>query len=349
VSYKVTEAFIENSRSKHGARTVGLIIAEVAHYDGVGWIRIEPTKAKKPRIRPEDDVNNIVFRTKLSPKQVRRCIDRLQDLDELEVVRAWDGRSRYFVYRLIIEPMRLRDVDYARGGLSVLEAPFWTPEELLQPVLERRPDGHEHSPAQLAQLKLTRAQNVPSSDEPVQGSRGDIGPPDEGTSAQPPYKEPVLGPVLTREANASLVPADAGERESRKVEISLALSAELGVQLQGMTRHERGGWEKAIAELVDVGATGDEITARCAAYRARWVEMTLTPLALVRHWSSLGADVETAKPSGFDGWLEKAPLMFDRGQAHDVVDDYPKIDDAERARRHGRVDERFDEHERRAA
>jgi hypothetical protein len=343
VSYKVTEAFIEHSRSKHGARTVGLIIAEVAHHDGVGWLRIEPTKAKHPRIRAEDDQDNIVFRTKLSAKQVRRCIDRLQDLDEIEVVRAWDGRSRYYVYRLIIDPIRRREVDYQRGGLKVLEAPFWTPEQLDAPLLERPRDGHEFSPTQRQLLGLTSAQYVPSSAGIGETPPGDNGSPDEQTSAPPPYKEPVPGPVLPEEANASSVAADAAEHASSAFEISLALSAQLGVDLARLTRLELRDWQVAIADLANVGATAADVAARCAAYRSVWPAMRLTPFALVRHWSMLGAHVELQDAMNpLERWLEIA-TQFERADAHAILDDRPGLDEATRASYHRRLDELFDE------
>ena len=340
MSYKVTEAFIEHSRSKHGSRTVGLIFAEVVHHDGVGWLRIEPSKSK--RRRAIDDTDNIVFRTKLSAKQVRNCVDRLQDLDELEVVRAWDGRIRYYVYRLIVEPIRRREVDYQRGGLSPLEAPFWTVEELELPLTERPHVGHEFSPTQRRALGLTSGKNFPSSTAVGEAPRGEILGPDEGKNAPPPSKEPVLGPVQTEETYVSSVPAGAGERESRRYEISLELGALLGVQLQGMTRGERGAWESAVAQLVDVDASPQDVRARASAYRLIWPGARLTPLALVKHWSQLGVEVESgAGADPIASWCEHAPDLFDLETAREILDDRPGLEEPQRNSYHRLLDEAY--------
>lgn len=149
---------------------------------------------------------------------------------------------------------------------------------------------------------------------------------------------------LTDEANNPL-PDEPGEDLPDEVftarfEVELALSAELGVKPDGMTSRERGQWRIAIAELVNAGATAADVVERCAAYRSTgW---KLTPMALVRHWSMLGAEA-AVKTSGFDAWLAEAPSRFDRQTTHEIADDTPGLDDAERARRHRLIDERFDE------
>ena len=161
------------------------------------------------------------------------------------------------------------------------------------------------------------------------GSGGASTHPSGGAPAHPSIEEPSFEP------SEDLLPDESGGR----FEIELALSATLGVQLSGMTDRERGQWAIAVGELVKVGATAVEVAERCAAYRSVWPSAKLTPMALVRHWSMLGAEVDV-KTSGFAAWL--AADHFDRQTTHEMIDDTPGLDDAERARRHRLIDERFD-------
>jgi hypothetical protein len=313
VSVYVTREIWKFSRAEHGALLTLLAIGDSGHKDYGTSILKQSSIAKM---------------TRLGETAVRDGVRWLEDAGEIETRQAVRRRTRINVYRVLLGEFADVIVDGDDLGVRLLE-PFSTPEEIAARRLGTASDDRRIPPV------VTAATTA--------GIRGD-----DRRNPRSHKEEPVLDPV-TREANASLVPADAGERESRKVEISLALSAALGVQLAGMTRHERGGWEKAIAELADVGATRDEVTARCAAYRDRWPDVALTPIALARHWSTLGVVVATAKPSGFDAWVTSAPSMFGREMAHEIVDDTSRLDDAERARRHRLVDERFDAWDRRAA
>jgi hypothetical protein len=148
---------------------------------------------------------------------------------------------------------------------------------------------------------------------------------------------------------SSSLPADAGEHDDARFPIELALSAALGVQLTGMTSRERGQWNLAIRELVDAGATAEQVTARCDAYRSTvFPTARLTPMALVRHWALCGAAV-VEQSSGIDAWISETVPLLGRDRAHEVVEDMPNLETAERDRRHRLVDERFDELAREAA
>ncbi len=56
-----------------------------------------------------------------------------------------------------------------------------------------------------------------------------------------------------------------------------------------MTRSARGQINKAVRELREIEATPEEIVRVAAAYRIRWPNIDLTPLALVKHWSTATA------------------------------------------------------------
>lgn len=62
-----------------------------------------------------------------------------------------------------------------------------------------------------------------------------------------------------------------------------ALAAEVG---EPATRSERGRLNAALAELREIGATAEQIRARCAAYRSRW-SVDLTATGLVANWTLL--------------------------------------------------------------
>ena len=60
---------------------------------------------------------------------------------------------------------------------------------------------------------------------------------------------------------------------------------------QPTTQVERAGWNKCIKQLREAGAKADEIPSRVSQYKALFKGMTLTPYALVKHWTLLGESV----------------------------------------------------------
>lgn len=172
-------------------------------------------------------------------------------------------------------------------------------------------------------------------------SPGAAAPPSSRALAPPSIEEPSVEPseVLLPDKPGESIPDEDFER---RFAVELALSAALDRRPDAMTSRELGQWRICIGELVAAGASGDDVTARCAAFRSIWPDAKLTSFALVKHWSLLGAEVDV-KTSGFDAWLELAPDRFDRQSAHDVIDDAAALDEPERSRRHRLVDQRFDE------
>ena len=59
-----------------------------------------------------------------------------------------------------------------------------------------------------------------------------------------------------------------------------------GINLTGMTRSARGQLNKACKELREIEATAEQVKAKAKAYRTQYPNATLTPTALVKHWSS---------------------------------------------------------------
>ena len=60
---------------------------------------------------------------------------------------------------------------------------------------------------------------------------------------------------------------------------------------QPSTQTERAGWNKCIKQLREAGAKADEIPSRVEQYKKEFKGMTLTPYALVKHWTLLGESV----------------------------------------------------------
>ena len=68
--------------------------------------------------------------------------------------------------------------------------------------------------------------------------------------------------------------------------IYIALENAMGYKPR--TQVERGGWNKCVKELAEIGATPDDIEIRVKMYREHWKGITVTPYALIKHWSLLG-------------------------------------------------------------
>lgn len=147
-----------------------------------------------------------------------------------------------------------------------------------------------------------------TSSGPIRGDTGDT--PSEvlpvtewGDTGDTPIKKTVLHGTNTSTADE---PAEAVSHR----EIFEALVEVCGANVAEMTKGEGGRYGKAAKELLAAGATPDEVKHRSAEAARRWRSTTsLTPTALVTHWSSLatsssngnGSNVSTAKPSPLDG------------------------------------------------
>ncbi len=77
--------------------------------------------------------------------------------------------------------------------------------------------------------------------------------------------------------------------EDRKVLWNVLVEA---MGYQPSTQVERGGWNRCIKQLREAGATAEDIPARVNQYKKQFKGMTLTPYALVKHWTLLGEEVK---------------------------------------------------------
>ena len=110
----------------------------------------------------------------------------------------------------------------------------------------------------------------------------EVGFPDRGET-RPLSNEGVL---VTNETTLADKPP---ESSTKKKDTLFETIAEVcGISLTGMTRSSRGQVNKALKELKEINATEEQVRHKAKAYKAQYQNATLTPTALVKHWSSFG-------------------------------------------------------------
>jgi len=102
---------------------------------------------------------------------------------------------------------------------------------------------------------------------------GDTGVPQKQSHKNESHKKPL----------AATPPESTTRKKDRLFE---AVAKECGINLTGMTRSARGQLNKAVKELREIDATEEQVAAKAKAYRQQYPNATLTPTALVKHWSS---------------------------------------------------------------
>lgn len=110
----------------------------------------------------------------------------------------------------------------------------------------------------------------------------EVGFPDRGET-QPLSNEGVL---VTNETTLADKPPESSTK--KKDNLFETVAEVCGINLTGMTRSSRGQLNKALKELREVNATEAEVRHKAKAYKTQYPNATLTPLALVKHWSSFG-------------------------------------------------------------
>ena len=80
---------------------------------------------------------------------------------------------------------------------------------------------------------------------------------------------------------------------------------------QPATQTERAGWNKCVKELREANATAEQVMERAQVYKTTWRDMTLTPFALIKHWSFLEQIIKE-KPKPYDCKIS-GHKFFDNG------------------------------------
>lgn len=143
----------------------------------------------------------------------------------------------------------------------------------------------------------------PDADDAGPPDTGDTGPPiSGGTRERPTRSETNETPLAPPHGGAQEQPTLTGDpppgngqkpRRRRPDPIFDALMEALGWDPGELTHTSRGQANRAVKELRDAGASPEGIRARADRYRRTWPDCSLTPSALVKHYTALGA-----KPPG---------------------------------------------------
>jgi DNA-binding transcriptional regulator YhcF (GntR family) len=104
---------------------------------------------------------------------------------------------------------------------------------------------------------------------------------------QRPPSHPCSKELEPKNENQELLAAKPPESVRRKTDNLFETVAKVcGITTTNLTRSSRGQLNKAVKELREIDATDEQVHATAKAYRQQYPNATLTPTALVKHWSS---------------------------------------------------------------
>lgn len=147
--------------------------------------------------------------------------------------------------------------------------------------------GTSHRPRGETDFRPTANGVKPTSERGEAGFRDGVKP----TSAEPSL-EPSGKPLAAAPQNTL----------RKRDELFEAIASACDIRLDAMTKTERGQLNRAKKELGEVGATTDQVLAAARAWKARYPNATLTPGALMKHWSSLSGPATPSQfPAGSGG------------------------------------------------
>ncbi len=89
------------------------------------------------------------------------------------------------------------------------------------------------------------------------------------------------------ESHKESLAAKPPESVTRKKDTLFETVAEVcGISTENLTRSSRGQLNKAMKELREINATDEQVRLKAKAYKRQYQNAALTPMALVKHWSS---------------------------------------------------------------
>lgn len=140
------------------------------------------------------------------------------------------------------------------------------------------PAQYEHSTGDIPESHLTVLGTVTDQEQVQEQSwEGVQGEAARGGGASAPRTRPAPLPVPRFPK-----PKDAPPRENPLWDALVA-----GIGVTPATSSERSLFGKVVGELGALGATPDDVLRRCAHYREAWPNVSLTPTALMKHWSGM--------------------------------------------------------------
>ena len=87
------------------------------------------------------------------------------------------------------------------------------------------------------------------------------------------------------------------EAPAKKDELFEVVAEACGIDWRNLTSSGRGPLNRAVKELKEIGANADQVARRAAAYRKKYPEAALTPMALTKHWAGLAPLKATERKS----------------------------------------------------
>ena len=99
--------------------------------------------------------------------------------------------------------------------------------------------------------------------------------------------------------------------DNQRINATLFVALTEAIGRQPATQTERAGWNKCVKELREANATAEQVMERAQVYKTTWRDMTLTPFALIKHWSFLEQIIQE-KPKPYDCKIS-GHKFFDNG------------------------------------
>tara|TARA_R100000808_G_C2109869_1_gene124286 strand:- start:105 stop:875 length:771 start_codon:yes stop_codon:yes gene_type:complete len=120
-------------------------------------------------------------------------------------------------------------------------------------------------------------------------------------------------PQLTDEPKPSSDKNYKPKSDNQRINATLFVALTEAIGRTPATQTERAGWNKCVKELREANATAEQIKERAETYKKTWRNMSLTPFALIKHWSFLEQVIEENKePTPYD-CKKSGHKFFDNG------------------------------------
>jgi hypothetical protein len=280
MSLKILSRVFDTSAAEVGDRLTIIALADSAHDDGITWVSQE----------------EIARKTLLSVRHVRRCLDALEKLGEIETRKAQRGRRRINVYRVTAA---LEDPDYDRLPF-VLTEPFTTGHHVPSSVSDDRtfetgrPDISDTDDRTSETLTTGHLVHAYKEEPEVLTVRGPVSEPAPRGASDPPPVKLVDGENLPLNALAETCHIDKQNRQ-RMREAGVALNGAKGkpdgirdyfwIEYQRVL--DAGGLTDAPSSEAFDEALIEAIKRKATRYRRALPGAVLTPHALRKWWLDL--------------------------------------------------------------
>ena len=107
-----------------------------------------------------------------------------------------------------------------------------------------------------------------------------------------------VSPEPSLEPSDKPLAAKPPESVTRKKDTLFETVAEVcGISTGNLTRSSRGQLNKAAKELREINATDEQVRLKAKAYKRQYQNAALTPMALVKHWSSFAVEEKQQRKS----------------------------------------------------